>query len=248
MKIYLASLMAVAVLPTLAIAESDQNPRFDLTYGVGLAGLSGVYVAQDDELIPFPVFVLSHGKWSLSVDKVIQFHALETATTNLSFAIVYEPTPETPKTALFSGLDRDDGAALEINVSHDFGAFDVAGAIKRDVSQIHDGIGAEVSVGHTVTVGSAFVEGRLGGSYLDQNYGNYLYGVATSEANALCTAYNVKSNWSPYVEVSAILPINDLTTIVAGFRHEQLSQEISDSPLVGSDERTTMGLSIIRTF
>jgi outer membrane scaffolding protein for murein synthesis (MipA/OmpV family) len=232
----------------LAAAESDPAPSFNLTYGVGLAGLSGVYVGQDDELIPFPVFVLSHGKWSLSIDKGIQFYALETATTTLSFAIVYEPTPEAPKTALFAGLNRDDGAALEIDVSHNFGAFDVAGTIKRDASQIHDGIAAEVSVGRTIAVGNAFVEGRLGGSYLDQNYGNYLYGVAASEANALRATYDVKANWSPYIEISATLPINDLTTIAAGFRHEQLSQEISDSPLVGSDERTTMGLSIIRTF
>ena len=91
MKICLAGLMTVALLPTFATAEADPNAGFDLTYGAGLVGLSGVYVGQEDELLPFPVIAVAYGKWSLSVAKGIQFRALETATTNLSVGIIYDP-------------------------------------------------------------------------------------------------------------------------------------------------------------
>jgi outer membrane scaffolding protein for murein synthesis (MipA/OmpV family) len=92
------------------------------------------------------------------------------------------------------------------------------------------------------------IEARVGASYLDQNYGNAFYGVAASEANALRAAYDLDESWSPFIELSAIVPMTNTTALVAGFRHEQLSNEISDSPLVDADERTTLGLSFIRTF
>jgi outer membrane scaffolding protein for murein synthesis (MipA/OmpV family) len=145
-------------------------------------------------------------------------------------------------------LNRKDGAAFEIEGSHGFGYFDIAATARRDVSQRNDGISGDLSLGRSITSRQILIEGRFGASFLDQNYGNALYGVAASDANLLRDTYDLDANWLPFGELSAIIPMGDTTSLGAGFRHEQLSQEISNSPLVDAEERTTLGLSFIRTF
>jgi outer membrane protein len=248
MKTSMAAIMAASILPSFATAQDAPDQDLAFTYGIGVVGLSGVYVGQDDELLPFPVLGVSYGQWSLSIAKGIEFQAIATPTTRLSFALVYDPAADMPDTQLFADLDREDGAALEIEGSHDFGIFDIAAVVRRDVSQRHDGVGGDFSLGRSTLIGQTLIEGRVGASYLDQYYGNALYGVGANEANALRASYDLDESWSPFVELSAIVPINDTTSFVAGFRHEQLSDEISSSPLVDADERTTLGLSLIRTF
>ena len=248
MRTYLIAMMATAILPTFVTAQDATDEGISFTYGAGVTGLSGVYVGQDDELLVFPVLAVSLGQWSLSFAKGIQFQAVQTATTDLSFALIYDPIFETPNTPLVAGLARKDGAAFEIEGSNDLGLFDISATLTQDVSERHEGLSADLSLGRSLMVGQTLVEGRVGASYLDEKSGTYLYGVAATEANTLRNAYAVAANWSPYVELTAIVPMNDTTSLVAGFRHEQLSDEISNSPLVETDERTTMGLSIIRTF
>lgn len=248
MKICLAAVMAVAVLPTFAGAQDASGRDLTFTYGIGVVGLSGVYVGQDDELLLFPVLGVSNGQWSLSIAKGLEFQAIATPTTRLSLALVYDAAADMPDTQLFAGLDREDGAAFEIEGSHDFGIFDVAAVVRRDVSQRHDGVSGDISIGHSTVIGQTLFEARAGASYLDQNYANAFYGVAASEANALRASYDPGESWSPFVEFSAIIPINDTASFVAGFRHEQLSDGITNSPLVDAEERTTLGLSVVRTF
>jgi outer membrane protein len=248
MKTCLAAVVAVAVLPTFAGAQDAPDQDLTFTYGIGVVGLSGVYGGQDGELLPFPVLGVSYGQWSLSIAKGIQFQAIATPTTRLSFALVYDLAADMPDTQLFADLDREDGAAFEIEGSHDFGIFDIAAVVRRDVSQRHDGVSGDLSIGRSTVIGQTLFEARAGASYLNQNYGNAFYGVAASEANALRASYDLGESWSPFVEFSAIVPINDTASFVAGFRHEHLSKDITNSPLVDADERTTLGLSIIRTF
>ena len=248
MKTCLAAMLAAAILPTIAGAQDATGQDLTFTYGIGVVGLSGVYIGQDDELLPFPMLGVSYGQWSLSFAKGIEFQTIATPTTRLSFALLYDPNADMPDTQLFADLDREDGAAFEIERSHDFGIFDIAATVRRDVSQRHDGVSGDISLGRSTVIGQTLFEVRAGASYLDQNYGNAFYGVGASEANALRASYDLDASWSPFVEFSAIVPINDTASFVAGFRHEQLSKDISNSPLVDADERTTLGLTVIRTF
>jgi outer membrane scaffolding protein for murein synthesis (MipA/OmpV family) len=103
MKTCLAAIMTVATLPTFATAQYAPSQGHTFTYGVGVVGLSGVYVGQDDERLPFPVLAASNGQWSLSFAKGIQFQALETSTTSLSFALVYAPAAATSNTLSLRG-------------------------------------------------------------------------------------------------------------------------------------------------
>jgi len=221
MKTCLATMVAAAILPTIAGAQHVTGQDLTFTYGVGVVGLSGVYVGQDDELLPFPVLGVSYGQWSLTIAKGIEFQAIATPTSRLSFALVYDPSADMPDTQLFADLDREDGVALEIEGSHNFGIFDIAATVRRDVSQRHDGVSGDLSIGRSTVIGQTLVEVRAVASYLDQNYGNALYGVGASEASALRASYSFDESWSPFVEFSAIVPINDTASFVAGFRHEQ---------------------------
>ena len=92
------------------------------------------------------------------------------------------------------------------------------------------------------------VEASIGATFLDANYAGYLYGVANGEVTAARAAYAPGGNWTPRVEVSALYPVSQNTAVAGFFEHAILPDAISDSPLVGVDERTTIGLTWIRKF
>jgi outer membrane scaffolding protein for murein synthesis (MipA/OmpV family) len=249
MKKYLASIMLVAIFPAVCLAQSEPAPDFECTFGAGLVGISGVYVDQKDELFAFPLFSVSYKQFTLGILEGVQYRAVETENTNISFSLVYDLFLDRPDTTLFAGLDRKDTVSFEVAASHNFGVFDISGSVKRDILNKHEGLSAEVSVGRSILIKSVHLEGRAGASYLDGNYGSYLYGIGINEANSLRNAFTVDPSWSPFVQLSAAVPvIDDSTTLVGSFRHVELSKEISNSPLVGAGERTWFGLTIARRF
>lgn len=250
-------LLGLAVIwPEIGLAQ-DLDPTNEnwidgndvqFSIGFGLAGLSGLYEGQDDALLPFPLLRATYGPLTLDLTKGLEVRLWENDATRLAAAVVYNGALDLPDTALFEDLDRDDWIGGALSLTHDFGVFDIAVSGQVDVSDVHYGGNAELSVGRSLVVGRTLLEGRLGATYLDENQGNYLYGVADDEGNDLRAAYDVKESWTPHVDLSAFYGIN-ANTVVGGFvRHEEFPDEIADSPLLATGERTTFGLTLIRSF
>ena len=110
----------------IASQRLSNGDGIQLSLGVGVAGVSGVYAGQDDELIPFPLFAATYGPLTLDITKGLEFRLWENATTNVTAAVVYNSAPDLPDTALFADLDRDDWIGGELFITHDLGAFDIA--------------------------------------------------------------------------------------------------------------------------
>ena len=249
--------LGLAVIwPAIGLAQDNgqTNQRwidsedFQFSVGLGVVGLSGVYDGQDDELLPFPLLAATYGALTVDITKGLEVRLWENDTTRLSAGVVYNGAPDLPDTDLFDDLDRDDWVGGSLSATHDFGMFDVALSGQVDISDQHDGGDAELSVGRSFVMGRTLFEGRLGATYLDANQGNYLYGVATDEANDLRAAYDVKESWTPHVDLAVFYAVTDTTSVGGFFRHEEFPDEIAESPLLDTSERTTIGLTLVRTF
>ncbi len=240
--------LALALLLPQAAGAQETRDRVELTYGAGLVGVSGVYVGEDDALLPYPHLAATYGNLTVSLGGGVEYALWTGKATTLSAALTYEGAPDLPDTALFAGLDRDDWIAAELALTHDLGLVDLALGLRADVSGTHDGGAAEVSVGRGFALGTAVVEGRIGASYMDARLAGHLFGVAPSEATALRAAYAPGASWTPHLDLSILYPLPGGTMIGGFFRHEALPNSISRSPLVGADERTILGLNLVRQF
>lgn len=249
-------LLVLLLSPNLGSAEglsSSQEPfahppSFQLSYGAGLFGTSGVYVGEEDQLFAVPLLAITYRGFTANIAKGLEYRFFENENSAISTSLEYNNAPDLPDTALFDGLLREDWVSAGLYATHDFGYLNVAVSTQFDISGEHNGSNTEVSVGRTFELGRAIVEGRIGASYLDADQANYLFGVGTDETSSLREAYSVDASWSPHVELSVLYPLSEETAIGGFFKHEEFSKEIADSPLVGFEERTTIGITLSRTF
>jgi len=165
MKLGYVLIVSTLLGPGTALAQ-QADERVTLTFGAGIAATSGLYVEQDDEVSPFPILIATYGDWTADLSRGIRYAAVTTDRTRVEVGLAYRFGPDLPETALFDGLDRDGNIELVASIAHGFEAFDIAAEVGADVSSVHDGFRADLSVGRTVSVGLIQVGGRSGVEYL----------------------------------------------------------------------------------
>jgi outer membrane protein len=242
------ALFASALLgPGVALAQQTDE-GVTLTFGAGVAATSGLYVGQDDEVFPFPILMATYGDWTADLARGIRYAAVTTDRTRVEVGLAYRFGPDLPETALFDGMDRDGNIELVASIAHGFEAFDIAAEVGADVSSVHDGLRADLSVGRTVSVGLPQVRGRLGVEYLDADFGNHLYGVRPDEATSSRSAYSPGASLTPRIELSAALPFENGSSLVGFVEYRRLPDAVTDSTLVADRDQTSIGLSLMRSF
>ncbi|MEL6574078.1 MAG: MipA/OmpV family protein [Pseudomonadota bacterium] len=240
--------LVIAFLPLQVFAQEEPNLEYDLTYGISAVGLSGLYVGQEDEVFAVPLLVVTTGNWTFNLTEGVSYQVFDNGASRLSAGLSYAVPEDVPNTALYEGWTREAAVSANLNVQHDFGVFDVAANIATELTNEHGGTSGALSVGRGFVLGNVIVEGRYGAQYLDSASANYLYGVKSSESTAARSTYDVSDSWSAYTEVSLTVPLNEQTAMSGFLRHDNLSDAISRSPLVAENERTFVGLSIVRRF
>jgi outer membrane scaffolding protein for murein synthesis (MipA/OmpV family) len=233
--------------PGVALAQ-QVDEGITLTFGAGVAASSGLYVGQDDEVLPFPILMATYGNWAADLAGGVRYAAVSTDRTRVEIGLAYRFDPDLPQTALFDGLDRDGNIELVASIAHGFDGFDIAADVGADISSVHGGLRADVSIGRTVAVGVFHVGGRLGVEYLDGDFANHLYGVSPDEATSIRSVYSPGETLTPRIELSAALPFENGATLVGFVEYRRLPDAIVDSPLVADRGQTSIGLSLMRNF
>ena len=239
--------MSALLGPGVALAQQVDD-GVTLTFGAGVAASSGLYVGQDDEVLPFPTLMATYGNWTADLAGGVRYAAVSTERTRVEIGLAYRFDPDLPEAALFDGLDRDGNIELVASIEHGFDGFDIAAEVGADISSVHDGLRADVSIGRTVAVGVFQVGGRVGVEYLDADSANHLYGVRANEANSTRSAYSLGETLTPRIELSAALPFKNGATLVGFVEYTRLPNEIVDSPLVADRDQTSIGISLMRNF
>lgn len=157
--------------------------------------------------------------------------------------------PDFPDGALFEGLDRDYAVEAGLFARYDIGtAGYVGGGIMHDVSSEHHGFEADLHVGTEFALGSVGVDLSLGGKFRSADLNQYLIGVSGSEANAQRAAYTPGSSVTPYIELSASVPLSEALTLVGAVSYEHLGETYEDSPLVNRSNASSLGLGLVYQF
>ena len=198
--------------------------------------------------MPFPILMATYGSWTADLAGGVRYAAVSTHRTRVDFGLAYRFDPDLPETALFDGLGRVGNLELVASIAHGFDGFDIAAEVGADISSVHDGLRADVSIGRTVAVGVFHVGGRVGVEYLDGDTANHLYGVSQDEATSIRSAYSPGETLTPRIELSAALPFENGATLVGFVEYRRLPNGIVDSPLVADRDQTSIGFSLMRNF
>ncbi|MET1255749.1 MipA/OmpV family protein [Aliikangiella sp. GXAS 311] len=103
----------------------------------------------------------------------------------------------------------------------------------NDLSDVHSG--SEVRFAYLKSLGKQGWSATVGFSWKDKSMTNYYYGVDPDETSATLRVYNAKSSFNPFVRIGWREKSESSSAWRFGFEYQQLSEEISNSPLVNKD-------------
>lgn len=238
--------LSALTLMTLAAAPAMADGAW--TLGLGVGAESAFYKGDDDDAEIIPYVAYDSGPLHLGLDGISYAVVKDQP---LGFALTLAPRidPDMPDTALFRGLDRDTAIEAGFSASYDFdGGYYTKAALMHDISGEHDGFEADLSLGTEHQAGPVTLDLSAGARYRDKDLSNYYVGVSRSEANSRRAAYSAEGSFSPYVALSATLPVGDRTAVVGSLSHERFSDELKDSPLVDEKGRTSAAVMLILQF
>ncbi|WP_189637819.1 MipA/OmpV family protein [Thalassotalea sp. HSM 43] len=104
-----------------------------------------------------------------------------------------------------------------------------------DVSGVHHGQQVDLSVFYTKEFGKLSFNLSVGALYQSSKLNNYYYGFDNNEFAEYDVQYKAGGGVNPYASVGLAFPVSKYFSLVANYKYEQLSSEISHSSLVNDD-------------
>ena len=147
------------------------------------------------------------------------------------------------------GMDARDmtaemGAALSYKDS--FGTTRLS--FLNDVLGRHDGRELELSYSKTYRDRQLTVTPSAGINWQSENFTDYYYGVRSKEALASRPTYHPSDAVNLFMSVRMTYQLNEQWNIFTRFKHEWLSNEISDSPIVDKSRQNSFMAGLIYQF
>lgn len=244
-KMNIYACMALLTLSGQVSLAEEKEWGFALGAGVGVS--NSLYEKNKTEVGFLPIAVINWNNVSLSADG-LEYAFFDNDALSLAASLNYRGKPDFPNKPKFAGLKRKGSVEGGLSGSYDFGYFDVEASFTHDISSHHKGYAAEIGIGKSFTMGDTIWHAGLGAEYQDKKLSQHLYGVSSAEANSLRAAYTTKGSWSPFVELSVMMPIDKHSQIFGFAEYKHLSDEIKDSPLVEAKHEAGIGIGYVYSF
>lgn len=137
-----------------------------------------------------------------------------------------------PDAPALAGIDRDVTADLGLRYTFSIGPrTDLRATILQEVTGEHDGQELDLRISQGVQAGlplSLFA----GAAWRSADLSQYLYGVYGAEALPGRPAYDPGATLTPYIGLSAVLPLGANAALVGNLRADYFGDAITDSPIV----------------
>ena len=255
--------VAMAVLATLGASqiqaqEQEQEQEWEFQAGSMLLTQSSVWEGGNNLVSLFPYFGASYGNWRFNVETPVAYQSH--LTDNLSYSVALRIRDEGynsddfnlnsfDKDPIFEGYRTPDTEALaSLGLQYGWFSFEAS----RDISNQSDANSASLSVEMPVYDNEDDLSITMGISaeWYDDKYVNYYYGVAQEQVNTQVgrTAYNGDAAINYSLSFRSAYALNESWMLMADARHTLLDDNITDSPLVGSDSQSSFALMIIYQF
>ncbi|MCF2870340.1 MipA/OmpV family protein [Octadecabacter sp. G9-8] len=233
----------------VATSVTAATPVFaegDWIVGLLLDGSQSPFVGGQDSVQALPYIAYETGRLHIGIDE-ISYALVDSGRFDLSVMLDPRFAADLPDTALFDGLKRDDAFEAGFAASYAFGDASANLSVQHDVSGVHDGLAAKLSLSHEAQLGAVGLDFTAGVKFQDSDLNNYLHGVATADVTADRAAFEMDNTINAFAQMNALMPISDNAFLLGEVTYTDLG-EAADSPLVNRDHIADVTLGLLFQF
>jgi outer membrane protein len=243
---------------SMAEILDDVSSAWNLEIGSGALVDSQAWKGMKAEVSIIPYVSASYGNWFFNGETPIGYRAQvnDGSIVYVGIGARYEgygkndfAITSSSRDRVFKGYDKPDEEAV-VRYGASAGWFSIDAS--RDISNNSESNTLSLSLKLPLYENRAGF--RIGTSvsadWMDSNYVNYYYGVAAGQVDDSVgrSRYHANSALNYGVSVTAMYPISDRWVLLAELRHTELSNEISNSPLIDSDQQRAFAILAIYRF
>lgn len=229
-------------------------PGFAANGGAGMVWIRSPYKGHDNSYIPFPSLQVETEYFFINELKLGFYLYRDDADEHeVTFGITPGFTffdPDKTNDYKLSFLDKRKMAAdVYLQYLRRFRYGTVGAKIYADVLGNADGFGADVFFKLPIFINEFTITPGAGLSYLSGDRTDYYYGISKAEANRSgLRYYHADFSVSPYVSLEASYLTKNGWYIFANTKYTYLSNEITDSPMIGDEHGLVMSIGAMLNF
>lgn len=250
----LASTVLCAPLMTLAEAP----PRWKVEVGGGGATFQTPWRGVNVETTPLPFVSAGYGRWGFGVGEGLVQYTLLQSGVNLGVSLGYRDETYQSDYAIkqydsddpvFTGYNSPKGeVTARLHIEHSYFHF----RIVQDIQGRSDAATATFRTDIPLYRHASGWElaGRAGAYWMQDKYASHVFGISADNADERFGRYQyaAESAVNYFVGFQLYIPTLEHHSLRGFARYEFLSDEITDSPLVGRDYRAQVGLMYVITL
>lgn len=245
-------------LGLLLIPLLTQAKDWQIEAGAGLAVFNTPWKGVDIEATPIPYFSAQYGRWKFGGgDDIVQYTVLQSPL-QVSLGLGYRDETYETKFALID-YDSDD----PVFTGYDSPEGEVTGLLNLQYGQMQLQVARDLegeSEGTTVKLQANVplyrhasgwqISSALGVKWQEDAYASHIYGVSHDNVDVSVGRhrYTLGHTVNPIGEVMLYVPMGRRYSLLGFLHYEHLDREIRDSPLVGRDNQTKMGILLVTRF
>ena len=119
---------------------------------------------------------------------------------------------------------------------------------EQDISNQHKGYSANIGYSFSLELGHWLIEPAISATWINDDISEYYYGVNQNEVSSTRAAYQPGSASYLNTELNLVYFFNRNHALALGISHNQLSKEISNSPIVNHTRSTSVMAGYVYSF
>lgn len=234
-----------------ALAQAPgAKPRSSL--GVAVVALKSPYTGYKTDTVGAPIISYEGARFHFRGGSV-GYKLLDNASTEVSVLV-------SPYMMRFKRRDSDDPQLRQLSnrgfsamagmaVRHTAPWGLLQGNVQAEVSGHGGGIAADAKYAYPVPMGRVTLVPGVGLNYAGKGLNDYYFGVSEDEARRSGLArYRAGSGVSPYMDLTAVMPLGPHWTATASLRRTRLSDAVKDSPMTTGEHMDSAAVSLSYGF
>lgn len=124
----------------------------------------------------------------------------------------------------------------------------LSASYEKDISHQHNGYSANVGYRYSLEVGHWLIEPAFSATWINESISEYYYGVQHNEVTSNRAAYQPGSASYLKTELNLVYFFNRYHAVALGVSYSQLSNEITDSPIVNHTSTSSALVGYVYSF